>query len=316
MKVISWLALGLVGATLVPLSFALGAVAVLVGASSAGQGTPAAAGGTSSPTVVAPGPLGGIPLGYLEDFLVSGARFDVPWEVLAGIYRVECDFGRSLLAGCNPIGTENPAGAQGPGQFLPRTWRTSLGPFELIPPGPPTTSDAEGFATSASGSGVTDPWVPADAVASTARLLAADGAPDHLRRAIWSYDHSVAYVDEVLALARGYEAAVASRPTAETSATAARPAAGRLVAPRARPPRTRSARSVLPSKRGSVQPRTEDRMVRVTAEGARTSIHSSVEDPFDQASRATACQPARLCTSSSQAALAPATCTRWAPLSV
>jgi peptidoglycan DL-endopeptidase CwlO len=147
-----------------------------------------------------------IPAAYLTDFQVSGVRFDVPWGILAGIYQLECDFGRSNLAGCNPRGTENSAGAQGPGQFLPTTWRAGLAPHQLISPGPPTTADAEGFATDGDGDGVADPWDPADAIASTARLLAANGAAKgDVMGAVFAYNHDATYVDEVLALATIYQ---------------------------------------------------------------------------------------------------------------
>jgi cell wall-associated NlpC family hydrolase len=161
----------------------------------------------------------GVPTAYLVDAERSAARFDVPWSVLLGIYRVECDFGTSRLPGCNPAGTENPDGAQGPGQFLAPTWRTALHPMERIPLGPPTSSDADGFATDGDGDGVADPWDPADAIASTARMLAADGASTDLAGAVFDYNHSSAYVEQVLGLAAGYRQ-LASRSGPATSAAA------------------------------------------------------------------------------------------------
>jgi peptidoglycan DL-endopeptidase CwlO len=155
-------------------------------------------------TQASPGSVVGIPAPYLRDFQVAGQRFGVPWSVLAGIYRVECDFGTSRLPGCNPPGTENGSGAQGPGQFLAGTWRHGLAPGQLIPPGPPTASDADGYATDGDGDGVADPWDPADAVASTARLLAANGGSTDITAAIWAYNHSATYVDEVMTLAAHY----------------------------------------------------------------------------------------------------------------
>ena len=176
--------------------------------------TGAVTGATTAPAATAgsdpSGGVVGVPAPYLRDAEVAGRRFGVPWPVLAGIYRVECDFGTSRLAGCNPRGTENSSGAQGPGQFLAGTWRGGLAPGQLIPLGPPTASDADGFATDGDGDGVADPWDPADAVASTARMLAADGGSSHITAAVWAYNHSTAYVDEVMALAARYGRAVAS----------------------------------------------------------------------------------------------------------
>lgn len=194
--------------------FAVGGLLIGALEAAAGDGAPG----------LSPVAVPGVPVAYMRDAVTAGARFDVPWSVLLGIYRVECDFGRALLPGCNPVGSENPVGAQGPGQFLPGTWRAGLAPHAVILPGPPTTSDAAGFATDGDGDGIADVWDPADAVASTARLLAADGAASDLGRAIWSYNHSWAYVQQVLALAKGYEEAatlaVASGPVAAVLAFA------------------------------------------------------------------------------------------------
>ncbi len=169
---------------------------------------PGGAGGLAviPPAVASPtSAVADIPLDYLADFRAAGARWGVPWELLAGIYKVECDFGRSPLAGCQPRGSENPVGAQGPGQFLPGTWRRGLGPHQVIPVGPPTASNADGYATDGNGDGQADPWDPADAIASSARLLAAAGAPaGNLTGAVFAYNHDPTYVRKVLALASSY----------------------------------------------------------------------------------------------------------------
>lgn len=164
--------------------------------------------GESVGTATAPASLASIPGDYLADIERAAARFDVPWAVIAGIYAEECDFGRSRLAGCNPPGTENSAGAQGPGQFLPTTWRRGLAPHQLIPLGPPTRDDAEGYATDGDGDGIADPWDPADAIAATARLLAANGAASgDVTGAVFAYNHDPLYVEAVLAHAATYERA-------------------------------------------------------------------------------------------------------------
>lgn len=191
---------------------AAGAATAMLGAP-LGLAVGLGAGNPPPPAPVAPAVVEGIPADYLADMEAAGARFGVPWSVLAGIYRLECDFGRSPLAGCNPRGTENPVGAQGPGQWLPGSWRRGLGSHELIPIGPPTTSIADGFATDGDGDGRADPWIPADAVASTARLLAADGgASGDLAGAVYAYNHDLAYVDQVMALATTYQEATVAGP--------------------------------------------------------------------------------------------------------
>jgi membrane-bound lytic murein transglycosylase B len=180
-------------------------VAGLVGMTVVISGVLGGGAGASGP----PPAAGAVPAEYSSILVEAARRYQVPWQVLAGIYKVECDFGRSPDAGCNPPGSENAAGAQGPGQFLPSTWRRSLGPHQLIPPGPPTTDAADGYATDGDGDGIADPWDPADAVASTARLLASDGATDagSVALAIFAYNHDPAYVREVLAYAAAYAAA-------------------------------------------------------------------------------------------------------------
>jgi cell wall-associated NlpC family hydrolase len=212
-----------VGAAAVVIGLPLILLVVLV-ASLAGAG--GASGAPQDPTAGAtdgPSSIAGIPAPYLTDLEQAGARYDVPWTVLAGIYYEECDFGQSQLAGCNPSGTENSAGAQGPGQFLPTTWRKGLAPYQLIPPGPPTTSNDQGYATDGDGDGVADPWDPADATAATARLLAASGASTgNLTAAVFAYNHSTDYVDAVLAQAAKYQqeaqAAGAATPASTTNA--------------------------------------------------------------------------------------------------
>ncbi|AWI31412.1 NlpC/P60 family protein [Streptomyces tirandamycinicus] len=111
------------------------------------------------------------------------------WTILAAIGKVETDHAR------HPTMVSS-AGAAGPMQFLPSTFKAYAHP---VPPGgvkPPT------------------PWDPVDAVYAAARLLCANGARNgrSLRRAIWHYNHSEAYVDQVLKIASDY-AAEAPAPT-------------------------------------------------------------------------------------------------------
>ena len=95
-------------------------------------------------------------------------RFGVPWHVLAAVNFIETAFGK--------VRSRSTAGAQGPMQFLPATWR------------------AYGL-----GGDIDD---PRDAILGAANLLRASGAPGDLRRALYAYNHSNLYVDAVLAYAR------------------------------------------------------------------------------------------------------------------
>ncbi|MER6145409.1 bifunctional lytic transglycosylase/C40 family peptidase [Streptomyces sparsogenes] len=106
------------------------------------------------------------------------------WSILAAIGKAETDHGRHPTM-------KSTAGAVGPMQFLPSTFKIYAHP---VPPGgkrPPT------------------PWDPVDAVFAAARLLCANGAKHgkNLKRAIYAYNHSHAYVADVLRIARRYAAA-------------------------------------------------------------------------------------------------------------
>ena len=96
-------------------------------------------------------------------FLEAQGRFDVAWEVLAAIMLVETRMGR--------IRSRSSAGAIGPMQFLPATW------------------DAYGL-----GGDVRD---PRDAVLGAANYLAASGAPEDYRAALYAYNPVRAYVTAV-----------------------------------------------------------------------------------------------------------------------
>ena len=113
-----------------------------------------------------------IPASYLAGFKAAGTGYGIPWTVLAAIGEVESGDGEN--------DGPSSAGALGPMQFLPATW-TLYG----------------------DGGNIQD---PADAIPAAARLLTANGAPGHLQQAIFAYNHSSAYVTDVLAWAARYAA--------------------------------------------------------------------------------------------------------------
>ena len=123
----------------------------------------------------------GRPSTYLQLFRASAARYcpGLSWTVLAAIGQIESGDGSNM--------GPSSAGALGPMQFLPSTWRewgiTSFGET-----GPPDIMD------------------PFDAVPAAARLLCAAGAGSArgLYRAVFAYNHATWYVNEVLALAQEY----------------------------------------------------------------------------------------------------------------
>ncbi len=125
---------------------------------------------------------GQLPGSYLSLFRQSAARYcpGMSWTVLAAIGQIESADGTNV--------GPSTAGALGPMQFIPSTWR-EWGIAGFGRSGPP------------------DIMNPYDAVPSAARMLCADGAAagSHaLQAAIFDYNHADWYVNEVLGLAAEY----------------------------------------------------------------------------------------------------------------
>jgi len=132
----------------------------------------------SAPLSTAPGKR---PTTYVPLFQESAAMYcpGLPWTVLAAIGQIE--------SGDRANPGVSSAGALGPMQFLPSTWR-EWGITAFGEPGPPNIMD------------------PFDAVPSAARYLCAAGGATAagLPKAIFAYNHANWYVAEVLALAKQY----------------------------------------------------------------------------------------------------------------
>jgi hypothetical protein len=124
------------------------------------------ASGTLRPKIrtAEPAPAAGLRAYYAE----AQRRFGVGWHVLAAVNFVETGFGR--------LRNESTAGARGPMQFMPATWR------------------AYGLGG--------DIRNPRDAILGAAHYLHANGAPRSYRRALLHYNPSAHYVDAVLDFAR------------------------------------------------------------------------------------------------------------------
>ncbi|HXD54339.1 MAG TPA: lytic murein transglycosylase [Solirubrobacteraceae bacterium] len=150
------------------------------------------------------GGVGGVPNLFIENFEVppfllpvfqaAGAAYGVPWQVLAAINEVETDYGRDLSV--------SSAGAEGWMQFLPSSW--------------------SGYGVDANGDGYRDPYNPADAIFAAARYLRAAGGDRNIRAAVFSYNHSQAYVSSVMLRAQLLGATPAELLGAITGLTEAR----------------------------------------------------------------------------------------------
>jgi Transglycosylase SLT domain len=149
------------------------------------NGVPTKSNPTLTVASLGPAPLGvpnfiigqfEIPPFLLPIYQACGTQYGIPWEVLAGINKIETAFGTNLNV--------STAGAVGWMQFLPSTWK--------------------GYGVDANGDGRKDPYNPVDAVCAAGRYLKAAGGDTNLRGAIFAYNHATWYVDEVLLYARQY----------------------------------------------------------------------------------------------------------------
>jgi cell wall-associated NlpC family hydrolase len=171
-----WLSAGAAVLLLFPLALLLVSVAAVP--SAAGTGL------TGGPSELA---LSDIPPAYLVLYLDAAETCPgLPWGVLAGIGKVESDDGRSDAPGVHS--GANFAGAEGPMQFEPATF-------------------AE-YAVDADPAARLSVYDPADAIYTAAAMLCANGAASGtqsgISQAVFTYNHSQAYVTSVLAWAARY----------------------------------------------------------------------------------------------------------------
>jgi cell wall-associated NlpC family hydrolase len=181
--VFKWLAAAAAVAVVLPLALLL----LVAAAPTASQASTSLAGG---PSVAA---LSGIPPAYLALYMGAARTCPgLPWGVLAGIGEVESDHGQSTAPGVHS--GANYAGAEGPMQFEPATF-------------------AE-YAVDGDHDGQLSPYDPADAVYTAAAMLCASGAASGtaagIRQAVFAYNHSQAYVNDVLGWAARYTSPVPS----------------------------------------------------------------------------------------------------------
>ncbi|WP_374053845.1 lytic transglycosylase domain-containing protein [Rossellomorea sp. FM04394] len=143
-----------------------------------------------------------VPSEYIPIYKAAQEEYGVPWYLLAAHHRVETKFStmKTLVS---------PAGAEGHMQFMPCTfvgWShptcSGLGKGNI--PSDQKTDPAViekygGYGVDANGDGIADPFQIEDAVFSAANYLARNGAADgKIEQAVFAYNHSDQYVEDVL----------------------------------------------------------------------------------------------------------------------
>lgn len=123
--------------------------------------------------------VGELPLEEYQRLYRAAAEeygFGEDWYILAAIGRIESNHGENL--------GPSTAGALGPMQFLPSTWKS--------------------FGVDGNGNGRTNIMDPEDAIPAAASYLVLHGAPEDWYRALFAYNRADWYVKQVLAVAEAY----------------------------------------------------------------------------------------------------------------
>lgn len=129
----------------------------------------------AAPKVVAEVRTYNDPSDFRELYKQAGAQFGIPWQLIEAVHQVESGKSGSTT-------TSSYAGAQGPMQFMPGTWRS--------------------YGIDANGDGVADINNVVDAIFGGAHLLARSGADEgRIDDALFNYNHAQWYVDKVKTIA-------------------------------------------------------------------------------------------------------------------
>ncbi|WP_049971624.1 lytic transglycosylase domain-containing protein [Haladaptatus cibarius] len=115
---------------------------------------------------------GSIPSHYLDQYQATGANYGIDWTYLAGVGWIETQHGQ-YEPGCD----ESSAGARGPMQFMPATW--------------------DAYGVDGNGDGYANICDYQDAIPAAANYLTASGAPENWDDALYAYNHSWSYVNDV-----------------------------------------------------------------------------------------------------------------------
>lgn len=150
-----------------------------------------------------------IPVAYLPIYIEAADAYDIPWTLLAAHHRVETRFSTTK----SDIST---VGAEGPFQFMPCTfvgWEhpscSGKGKGAITAQDKSNVLIIEqygGYGVDGNNDGIADPFNLHDAAYSAANFLSRYGAADDdLERAIYQYNHSNQYVEDILYYYELYE---------------------------------------------------------------------------------------------------------------
>ncbi|AOM83478.1 lytic transglycosylase domain-containing protein [Salisediminibacterium beveridgei] len=149
-----------------------------------------------------------IPGDFIPLYQEAGAAYEIPWQLLAAVHRVE-----TIFSTMDPL--ISPAGAEGHMQFMPCTWtgwshptcgELGLGAIsETEKVDPDRIARYGGYGVDATDSGTADPFEIRDAIFSAAHYLASAGAAEgDIEGAIYDYNRADWYVDDVLSYYERY----------------------------------------------------------------------------------------------------------------
>lgn len=147
---------------------------------------------------------------YIPVYQAAAEEYGIPWTLLAAHHRIETKFSTM-----DPL--LSPVGAEGHMQFMPCTfvgWGYpgcgGLGQGEIPEEdktNPAIIAKYGGYGVDANGDGIADPYDLEDAIYSAANYLSKSGAADgDLEKAIFDYNHSEKYVQDVLYFFNEFEA--------------------------------------------------------------------------------------------------------------
>ena len=162
----------------------------------------------------------GIPDAHLGVYRDAAEKYDVDWRLLAAVHRVETIFSHSSSM-------RSSVGAIGPFQFMPRTWlgweydtddvkgdvpedEVDLTDLELI-------KQYGGLGRDGNGDGAADPHSLVDSAHTAAYYLSEHGgktsdSTSSIRNAIYEYNRSEQYVNDVMTYFENYESSVTYMP--------------------------------------------------------------------------------------------------------